>query len=84
MYKRQHQVLLVVGRSLSHPGDVGVVVGVESIVVVEGLLTEEVDGIAEVGAPAVDDKALELGSADLLGQAGNVGLPPCRWALPDR
>ena len=69
-----HQVLLVVGRSLSHPGDVGVVVRVESIVVVEGLLTEEVDGVAEVGAPAVDDKALELRSADLLGQAGNVGL----------
>ncbi len=48
--------------------------GVESIVVMEGLLTEEVDGVAEVGAPAVDDKALELRSADLLGQAGNVGL----------
>ena len=47
---------------------------VVGIVVVEGLLTEEVDGVAEVGAPAVDDKALELGSADLLGQAGNVGL----------
>ena len=69
-----HQILLVVGRSLSHPGDVGVVVRVESVVVVEGLLTEEVDGVAEVGAPAVDDKALELRSAHLLRQAGNVGL----------
>ena len=69
-----HQVLLVVGRSLSHPGDVGVVVCVVGIVVVENLLAQEVDGIAEVGAPAVDDKALELGSADLLRQAGNEGL----------
>ena len=69
-----HQVLLVVGRSLSHPGDVGVVVCVVGVVVVEDLLAQEVDGIAEVGAPAVDDKALELGSADLLRQAGNEGL----------
>ena len=69
-----HQVLLVVGRSLSHPGDVGVVVCVVGVVIVENLLAQEVDGVAEVGAPAVDDKALELRSADLLGQAGNVGL----------
>ena len=47
---------------------------VVGIVVVEDLLAQEVDGIAEVGAPAVDDKALELGSADLLRQAGNEGL----------
>ena len=39
----------------------------------QDLLTEEVDGVAEVCAPAVDDEAVQLGDADLLGEAGDVG-----------
>ena len=70
-----HQILLPVsGAGLHDLGDVGVVPAVVGVVVVQDLLTNEVDGIAEVSAPAVDNEALQLRIADFLSEGRNKGL----------
>ena len=73
LFKLVYQLLLVIGGILRHQLDVGVVDGIVGVGVVQDLLTHKVDGVAEVCAPAVDDEAVELGDADFLCKAGNVG-----------
>ena len=70
-----HQILLVIGGTvLGDALDVGHVAAVVSVVVVDDDLGQEVDGIAEVSAPAHVDEALQLGCHDLLHGGGDEGL----------
>ena len=70
-----NQILLVAGGAIVHNAcDVGHVAAVISIVVVNDDLGQEVDGIAEVSAPAHVDEALQLGSHDFLHGGGHEGV----------
>ena len=70
-----HQLLLIISGAVLHDAlDVGHVAAVVSIVVVDDDLGQEVDGIAEVRAPAHVDEALQFGCHDLLHGGGDEGL----------
>ena len=54
--------------------DLGVVLRVVGVILAVGLLAQEVDGIGEVSAPAIDVDGSQLRIADLSVQLGDVGL----------